>query len=68
MFCTGRILLTYGLYSAHLPQLEAKELQTINRDDGWTVVLYSLPDVPGIEDLLQNIHQIIKWEVKITWI
>ena len=36
---------------------------TIYRDDGWTVALNGLDDVPGIEEVLQNLHPNIKWEI-----
>ena len=36
---------------------------TIYRDDGWTVALNGLDDVPAIEDILQNLHPNIKWEI-----
>ena len=36
---------------------------TLYRDDGWTVALNGLDDVEAIEDILQNLHPNIKWEI-----
>jgi hypothetical protein len=48
-------------------QFEEKNIETtgwtIYRDDGWTVALNGIGDVPVIEDVLQNLHPDIKWEI-----
>ena len=48
-------------------QFEEKNIETtcwtISRDDGWTVALNGIGDVPVIEDVLQNLHPDIKWEI-----
>ena len=48
-------------------KFEEKQIETtgwtIYRDDGWTVALDGLRDVPVIEDVLQNLHPDIKWEI-----
>ena len=36
---------------------------TLYRDDGWTVALNGLEDVETIENILQNLHPNIKWEI-----
>ena len=36
---------------------------TIYRDDGWMVALNGMEDVPVIEDILQNLHPNIDWEI-----
>ena len=36
---------------------------TIYRDDGWMVALDGMEDVPVIEDILQNLHPNIDWEI-----
>ena len=36
---------------------------TLYRDDGWTVALNGLEDVETIENILQNLHPHIKWEI-----
>ena len=36
---------------------------TIFRDDGWLVATNGLDDVPVVENILQNLHPNIKWEV-----
>ena len=36
---------------------------TIYRDDAWLVALNGLEDVPVIEDILQNLHPNIEWEI-----
>ena len=36
---------------------------TIYRDDGWLVATNGLEDVPIVENILQNLHPNIKWEV-----
>ena len=48
-------------------QLDEKKIETtgwtLYRDDGWTVALDGQRDVPVIEEVLQNLHPNIKWEV-----
>ena len=36
---------------------------TLYRDDGWMVALDGLTDMPDIENILQNLHPNIKWEI-----
>ena len=36
---------------------------TLYRDDGWLVALNGMEDVPLVENILQNLHPNIKWEI-----
>ena len=48
-------------------RLEEREVNTTDwtlyRDDGWLIALSGLEDIPVIEDILQNLHPNIRWEV-----